>query len=152
MQVETMADVMEWTGGVHANMARCLQHCSAGSKRERVRMLLDYLSQHERELDRVLRLSEEDASKQALNTWCYDYFDKAPVKPHQTCDADFRDRDTTDIGAAVMAMHEKVIDLYRYMVSRAEVPSTRILMESLLDLEEHEAMRMARDVGRMEDL
>jgi ribonucleotide reductase alpha subunit len=115
-------------------------------------MLLDYLSEHERELDRVLRLSEEDASKQALNTWCYDYFEKAPVKPHERCDQDFSDQDTGDIIADVMAMHEKVVDLYRYMASRAEVPSTRELMESLCDLEEHEAMRMARDAARMEDL
>lgn len=54
MQVEALADAMEWRRGVHANMARCLEHCSAGSKRERVRMLLDYLSRHERELDHVL--------------------------------------------------------------------------------------------------
>lgn len=152
MQVETMADVLEWTRGAHANMARCLEHCSASSKHEKVKMLLDYLAQHERTLERVLKLSQEDASQQALNTWCYDYFDKAPVKPHERCDNDFRDRDLNEIIANVLAMHEKMIGLYRYIASRTEVPSSRALMESLLELEEHEAMRLARDTGRMTDL
>jgi len=152
MQVETMADVMEWTRGAHANMARCLEHCSKASEHERVKMLLDYLVQHEKTLERVLDLSQQDASRQALNTWCYDYFDKAPVKPHEQCSDDFRDKTANEIITEVLAMHEKMIDLYRYMASRAEVPSTRALMESLLELEEHEAMRLARDTGRMADL
>lgn len=152
MQVETMADVLEWTRSVHANMATCLAHCSAGCKREKVKMLLDYLAEHEHALERVLLLSQQDASRQALNTWCYDYFDKAPVKPHEQCQDDFRDKDTDDIIANVLAMHEKIIALYRYLASQAQVPSARNLLESLLALEEHEAMRLARDTGSLADL
>ena len=152
MQVETMGDVMDWTRAVHANMAECLEHCSRDSRRERVKMLLDYLAKHEHQLDHVYELSKEDVSRQALDTWCQEFFEKAPVRPHEKCSEDFRDRDTGEILAAVVAMHDKLIEFYRYMVSRAEVTSTRELLQALLDLEEHEAMRMARDGGRLEDL
>ncbi|SHF68148.1 hypothetical protein SAMN02745148_03278 [Modicisalibacter ilicicola DSM 19980] len=152
MQVETIGDVLDWTRAVHGNLADCMAHCSKGADQERVRMLLDYLAEHERELSRVLELTKQDASPSALHTWCYEYFERYPVKPHEQCNEDFRNMDTRDIMSAVLALHEKVTDLYRYLHSRAEVNSTRELLANLIELEEHEAMRMARDAGRMEDL
>jgi hypothetical protein len=145
MQVETLSDVLDWTKAIHTNLADCLTHCGEGSERERLKMLLDYLAHHERELSRVLTLTKQHATPAALNTWCYEYFEKYPVKPHEECHAEFRDMDTRQATATLLAVHEKIIGLYRYLHSRAGVTSTR-------ELEEHEAMRIARDTGRMEDL
>ncbi|WP_227370699.1 hypothetical protein [Halomonas sp. M20] len=152
MQVETLSDVLDWTKAIHTNLADCLTHCGEGSERERLKMLLDYLAHHERELSRVLTLTKQHASPSALNTWCYEYFERYPVKPHEECDAEFHDMDTRQVVATLLAVHEKVIGLYRYLHSRAEVPSSRVLLEQLMELEEHEAMRIARDAARMEDL
>ncbi|MCQ4318850.1 ATPase [Stutzerimonas stutzeri] len=152
MQVETLGDVLDWTKAAHTSIADCLAHCSQASRQERVRMLLDYLALHERELSRALTLSKQDASPSALHTWCYEYFKKYPIEPHEQCNEDFRDMDTDLVMAKVLAFHEKVMGLYRYLLSRAEVTSSRELLENLLSLEEHEAMRMARDVGRMQDM
>lgn len=152
MQVETLGDVLDWTKAAHRNLADCLAHCAEGSRQERVRMLMDYLAEHERELSRTLQLAKQDAKPSALHTWCYEYFDKYPIEPHETCHGDFRDKDTDQVMAAVLAWHEKIIGLYRYLLSRAEVNSTRDLLTNLISLEEHETMRMVRDAGRMQDL
>jgi hypothetical protein len=96
--------------------------------------------------------SKQHATPAALNTWCYDYFEKYPVKPHEECHAEFRDMDTRQVVATLLAVHEKIIGLYRYLHSRAEVTSSRELLEQLMELEKHEAMRIARDAARMEDL
>jgi|TARA_Y100001968_G_scaffold324784_1_gene364822 hypothetical protein len=45
-----------------------------------------------------------------------------------------------------------VTDLYRNLVGKAEIPEARELLESLLELEQHEAMRLVRQTGRMDDL
>jgi len=45
-----------------------------------------------------------------------------------------------------------VTSLYQYLADEAEIPETQELMENLLNLERHEAMRMAREVGRMQDV
>ncbi len=52
----------------------------------------------------------------------------------------------------MLAQHNKIIEFYRYMASRAEVPSTQALMTNLLELEQNEARRMARDAGELDDL
>ena len=61
-------------------------------------------------------------------------------------------KDTGEIINAVLAQHNKIIEFYRYMASRAEVPSTQALMTNLLELEQNEARRMARDAGELDDL
>lgn len=152
MQVETLSDVLDWTKAIHTNLADCLTHCGEGSECERLKMLLDYLAHHERELSRVITLTKQHATPAALNTWCYDYFEKYPVKPHEECHGEFSDMDTRQVVATLLAVHEKIIGLYRYLHPRAEVTSSRELLEQLMKLEEHEAMRIARDTARMEDL
>ena len=115
-------------------------------------MLLDYVHEHETRLNRILESSQKDADPAALNSWAYEFFEKAPVRPHEACAADFKDKDTGEIINAVLAQHNKIIEFYRYMASRAEVPSTQALMTNLLELEQNEARRMARDAGELDDL
>ncbi|MBF1802333.1 hypothetical protein [Alloalcanivorax profundimaris] len=152
MKVETFSDVLDWTRAVHRNLADCAAHCGAGSRHEKVRMLLDYVHEHETRLNRILESSQKDADPAALNSWAYEFFEKAPVRPHEACAADFKDKDTGEIISAVLAQHNKIIEFYRYMASRAEVPSTQALMTNLLELEQNEARRMARDAGELDDL
>ena len=152
MQVETLSDVIDWTRAVHHNLADCLDHCASENDSERVRMLMDYLAAHERELDRVLGLSKEDASQKALNTWVYDYFENAPLKPREVCAEEFRSQSTDEVLGAVMALHEQIIGLYKYLQGRAEVASTRALIDGLLSLEQHEAMRLMSQAHRLDDL
>lgn len=152
MQVETLSDVMDWTRAVHQNLADCLDHCSVETDSERVRMLMDYLSAHEQELDRVLGLAKEDASHKALNTWVYDYFENAPLKAHEVCNEDFRNKSTDEVLSAVLAFHEQIIGLYKYLQGRADVPSTTSLVDGLLALEEHEAQRLMAQAHRLDDL
>lgn len=152
MQAETLRDVMDWTRALHGSLAESLKRSAEVSKGERARMLLDYLAEHETRLQKVVELSEQDASVKALNTWCYDYFENAPVSLRRIELEDLSDREPDEIIATVIDMHEMVIDLYRYLMGRAESPTPRELVEGLLDMEEHEAMLMARDARSMEDL
>ena len=152
MVVETLEDVLHWTRAVHRNLADCLEHCADEARGERVKMLMGYLSAHERELDRALALSEEDASRGALDTWVYDYVDKAPVKPHQVCAGAFRDKSTEEVLADVMQLHEQIVGLYQYLQGRAEVPSTQSLIDGLLALEQQQARLLVTQAHRLDDL
>ena len=52
----------------------------------------------------------------------------------------------------VFDFHEQTINLYRTLVGKAEIPEAKELLDSLLALEEHEAMRLVRQTGRMNDV
>ncbi|MDX1802963.1 MAG: hypothetical protein R3292_02705 [Alcanivorax sp.] len=152
MNVETVADVINWTREVHRQLAVSMEQGWELEGRERVRMLMEYIGEHERRLDAVLQAASKDARIGALNTWFYDYLREHPEALRMSGRLDAHTDDTATLLAYVLEMHEGLIGLYRYLASRAEVESVRELLVSLLSLEEHEAMRMARDAERLEDL
>ena len=152
MSVETVFDVMELTRKVHHQLATDLDNCYSVEGKERVRMLLAYLSEHEAKLAQVVKQAEADALSGALNTWLSDYLDGYGALKHLTAPLECDSGDTDALLLAVLGLHERLIALYRYLADKAPTPEVAELLGSLMDLEQHEAMRMARDVGQMGDL
>ncbi len=152
MSVETVFDVMELTRKVHHQLARDLDTRFTVEGQERVRMLLAYLSDHEQKLEWVIEKAEKDASQAALNTWLTDYLNTSPSLQHLTNPQSFESDDADVVVTRVLDLHEHLIALYQYLADKAPTPAVSELLGSMTDLERHEAMRMARDVGRMSDL
>lgn len=152
MQAENLKDVLDWTIDFHQQLSLCLTDCAKENENERAKLLLDYLAQHEQSLTEVITEFKKIASKNALNTWCYEYLDKHPIMKHKHNDVPFADLNTLQITEAVMHMHQQVITLYRDLAAQTVVNSARELLEELLSLEEHEAMRMTQSANRLEDL
>jgi len=152
MQIETLKDVLNWTRDFHQHLASCLHHCTNQHQTERAQLLLEYLAEHEQKLVAVLDGFTQSASVNALNTWCYEYLDKHPIVRHAQCDQPFAQMNTEEIISEIAGQHGQVIDLYRYLQSRAETASAQDLLAQLLALEEHEVMRMAQSTNRLEDL
>jgi len=152
MQVETLRDVLHWTREYHQCLADCLQDSVDQNESERAKMLLKYLGEHEQKLVTVLEGFEKGADENALNTWCYEYFDKHPVIRHQQCECPFSELGTTEIMTEITTLNQQVIELYRYLQSRAESEGGKELLSQLSELEKHEAMRMVTSANRLEDL
>lgn len=152
MYVSTFQDVVEWTRALHEHLARCLKHCSTKQDEERAKWLLTYLADHEVVLEKVVAAFEKQADPKALNTWLYDYISYQPIKPHQSCSAPYAEMSFDEICQEVFDLHNQVIDLYRYLEGRAEIPETRELIGKLLQLEQHEAMRLFHQTNRSRDL
>ena len=150
MRVETLSDVMAWTRSVHRKLAEAIDQGVVDSGDERLHMLADYLSEHERRLTRVLEQAEADAQKSVLNTWVYEFFRNVAVKHHD--EFDFHSKDADQLLTDVLQVHEEIIAVYRELAGRADQNSTRELLENLCSLEEHETMRTARDAGMLRDL
>lgn len=152
MQIETLGDVVNWTRQLHQWLSTCLEHCSDNSEKTRVTLLLNYLADHERELVKILDRVEEDSDIKALNTWCYEYFQKNPVATHQHCDKPFADMAPEDIIREVIDLHNQVIDVYRQLNDQFDAPSATQLIQELLQLEQHEAMRIVQGSNRLADI
>ena len=78
MQIETLKDVLHWTREFHQHLSQCLSHCADKNMDERARMILAYLSDHEKALTKVVSGFETSGDEHALNTWCYEYVAKHP--------------------------------------------------------------------------
>ena len=68
------------------------------------------------------------------------------------CDSPFADLNAAQIMEVIVDQHQQVIELYRYLASRADIPSTQELLASLTSLEEHEIKRMVQSTNRFEDM
>lgn len=152
MQIETLKDVLHWTQEFHQHLSQCLSHCAVNNTDERAQMMLSYLSDHEKTLSKIVCGFEESGNENALNTWCYEYVHHHPITRHVHCESPFAELDAAQIMDVVVDQHQQVIELYRYLASRADIPSAEELMESLRSLEEHEMMRMAQSANRFGDL
>lgn len=152
MEVKTFGDLVDWTRQLHEHLARCLTHCADQNEEERARMLLTYLADHENEMEFVVREFKRRADPKALNTYMYDYLEHKPIRTHRTCDAPYAELGFNEICREIFDFHDQVTNLYRNLIGKAEIPEAKELLEALLELEQHEAMRLVRQTGRMDDL
>ena len=152
MQVETLRDVLHWTEEFHRCLADCLDKCVNRTDSERVTMLLKYLKDHEQKLVDVIEAFEKSTNETILNTWCYEFFDKHPIIRHQKFECSFQELEPNAIISEITNLHQQVIELYRYLQSRAEPESSQEVLAQLSELEKHEAMRMVHSAHRLEDM
>lgn len=154
MDIKTFDDLIEWARELHGHLARCLAEGADKNQQERARALLNYLSDHESELERITAEFQKRADLQALQTRLYDYLDKEhkPITSHRTCDGHYADLDFDGIVREVFDFHDQVTDLYDSLAGKAEIPEAKELVESLREMEKHEAMRLATQIGMMNDV
>ncbi|MEQ9022789.1 MAG: ATPase [Pseudomonadales bacterium] len=152
MEIKTFIDLIEWTRKLHAKLAECLAHCASRHSDERAAMLLEYLASHESEMEKMVVTFERQANPKAAGTYVYDYIPHNPITAHLVCDEHYTKLDADGISAEVFDFHEQIINLYQTLKGKAEIPEAAELMQSLLDMEEHETKRLVRQVERMDDL
>ncbi len=152
MEIKTFSDLIDWTRQLHGHLAKCLAHCSSKNEEERARLLLDYLAEHEAKMEKMVTAFEEQAEPKVMKTYIYDYLSHQPIQSHRTCDAPYAKLGFDDICREVFDYHQQIIELYRDIEERADIPEAKALLGSLLAMEEHEAMRLTRQTGRMSDI
>ena len=129
-----------------------MESCAAKNQNPRAQMLLDYFARHERSLSQMVSGFEHAADNKAISTWCYDYLDKHPILHSTECSAPFAELDDEEIMGVVTEQHDQVIDLYRYLHTKAEIPSTQELMDELESLESQETRQMVQGANRMHEI
>ena len=152
MEIKTFEDLIDWTRQMHRHLARCLHDSASLNKDERASALLDYVASHETLLEKAVSEFEEQADPKAMKTRLYDYLNHKPIKADQASDTHYADMGFKDIAREIFQFHDQVMDLYDSLIGKAEIPEAKSLLEDLLALEKHEAMRLSSQINRMDDL
>ena len=154
MEISTFEDLIMWARELHTNLSQCLSECSTKNPDERAQALLTYLAAHEAELARITVEFEKQADPKALKTRVYDYLNNEHkrIKGHRSCDGHYANLDFDAIEREIFAFHDQLVDLYDSLAGKAEIPEAKELVDSMRAMEEHEAMRLASQIGRMNDL
>lgn len=152
MQIKTLSELIEWTRSLHEHLANCLAHCAEVHSNERASLVLQYVAAHEAEMDTMVSTFKRQADPKAAQTHVYDYLPHELINAHLVCENLYATLDIDAIIAEVFDFHEQIADLYRTLLGNAVIPEAADLMRALIDMEENETKRLARQIGRMDDL
>lgn len=152
MEIKTYEELIDWVRNMHALLAKTLEEGAAGNHDEQARALLTYLAQHEKELERITEEFERQAAPNTLQTRLYDYLTRSPMRVPDPRDSHFSSIGFDEICKEIFAFHDRIIDIYRSLAEQTGIPETHELVKSLLEMEEHEAMRLARQVASSQDM
>ncbi len=143
MSFKTVRDVLQLSQDIHKNAAILYEQLRDQTQRERIDMLLKFLSKHEEELAETLAKVQQDISERILDEW------------HQTeltsianvlegCKKCHPDISVQELVNLALKVDDSLISLYRHMSSEASTDEARQLFNNLVVLEENEKMKTAR--------
>ena len=122
MQVKTIKEVYDWTVLFHTQMAANF-HSVKDLLDEHNAMLVDYYLNYEKKLAEDLVGFKAITEINTLDTYCYEYFAKNPELITFEDISKDQQFDEKVIQAYLSEQHQKVIELYEYLLERAETQS-----------------------------
>lgn len=151
MRFETTHDLLTQASELHAGLARYYERLAAESGKEKVKMLLDYLARHERNLSAVVSRFSDEAAAVVRNAWFKQELDSGFIK----CIPPARPVDELSLDELVdlaIQLDDCIADLYQLIAVNSELPEVRDAFVNLVALERAEKMRMVRQAMRLDDL
>jgi rubrerythrin len=153
MAFETTKDVLDHVREFHQQLSEFYRDLIDKTDKERVRMLLDYLSRHEKHLEESMARYEAEVSERILKTW----FQYPPPKEIlgicKTLAVDeVEDLSVDGVIKLALELDDCLIDLYKEMIRGSESEEVREVFQSLLDMEKQEELELVRDSLELKDL
>jgi rubrerythrin len=143
MSFKTVRDVLQLSQDIHKNASILYEQLREQTQRERIDMLLKFLSRHEEELAQTLAKVQSDVSERILDEWHQTELTsiEAVLDGCKQCHPDISLEELVELALKV---DDALISLYRHMASDATTDAARQLFNNLVVLEENEKMKTAR--------
>jgi rubrerythrin len=151
MAFEQARDVIERARTIHKRMGEQYDLLGDVAERPRVKMLLDYLSRHERHLDEVLAKYEEAISKRILDCW-FNYTPEMIPEDCVNCGDLSPDMSIDEIIKRAALVDECLLRLYEEMSNRAPHEDVRNVFQTLLEMEKREELELMRNALELKEI
>ncbi len=144
MPYKQTMDLLDRSQLFHKEIGDLYERLEAISERQRVKMLLDYLSRHEKNLTESLSKYEEEASRRVMDYWfkytpnnkTCEHLENIELRPDMTID---------DVISLAMRMDECLVELYRSVAENAESEEVKEIFNSLLEMEKQEEVELLKN-------
>ncbi len=151
MAFETVRDILDRMRNFHTKVSEYYHQLYCIADKERVKLLLDYMSRHEKHIEKCISEYENDASKDILDTW----FMAAPASTHRECfeDSDLNhDMSIDDILTVAMCLNDCLINVFKRIIESTEYSNIKEIFRSLLSLEEQERRKMVNESLELKEI
>ncbi|MBH0012948.1 MULTISPECIES: hypothetical protein [unclassified Pseudoalteromonas] len=151
MQVKTIKEVYDWTVLFHTQMAANF-YSVKDLLDEHNAMLVDYYLNYEKKLAEDLVGFKAITEINTLDTYSYEYFAKNPELITFKDISKDQKFDEQAIQGYLSEQHQKVIELYEYLLERAETESGQEKLQQILELEKQGIKQMMQSTNRHMDM
>ena len=151
MPYKTTRDILDRAKAFHTNISKHYHTLSAAVEKEKVKILLGYLSRHEKNLAKSLEEYEEEASREILENWF-------KFTPENSINDFFRDLEVTpsmsvdDVISLALSFDNRLVDLYREAARISPSEEVREVFNNLLEMEKEEELILMRDALEIKEL
>lgn len=152
MRFEQMRDVLAHATRFHRQVSDFYRQAHDKSGRERVKMLLDYMSDRESELADALDTFVAEASPEVLDTWFQFTDDEHTLRPECPSLELPPDMSIDDVLQLAKRFHECLTRLYGELAEAAESEHVRDVFQNLLEASAREWKKLMRNVDLMMDI
>lgn len=149
MVTESIQDVLHWSTRFHTTLAYRLDKSQDYAPGDRERMLMNFLSEHEKLLaDHYSRYQRAD-DMNPLKTWSHHYQQTYPKGWMRDFQEPYENMSTDEIVEDVEGQHHAVIQFYKTLKAKATAPEVVELLELLIELETAETCSMSEASSRL---
>lgn len=148
---EQVKDVIHYGKTTHAGLQTLYAAINACKQQTRVSMLLDFLSQHERQCEKALVAFEQGGNAHILDTWMQ-YAPSVDIA-HLINSIKVRsEMSVDDVIEMVVTFNNALMQLYQEAAMETDIPRAKEVFENLRYMEGNESMRVMRDALMLQDI
>lgn len=151
MSFERTRDVIDYMRDMHASLGSYYIQLSDTAEKQKVKMLLDYLSRHQSHLALSLQKYEADASHKILETW-FQYtpqLDILKMLDKQSLEAEMS---VDEVIKLAIDLDDAMINIYKEMAENTHSSDVKDVFNNLIQMEQQEKLRSVRDALMLQDL
>jgi hypothetical protein len=148
---EQVKDILDYGIEIHSQLRGLYARLSAESEHTRVKMLLDYLSRHERIRSDVMQRYGAGPNGQSLNVWLQYAPGRDIEKMLREC-VIRPDMGVDDVIQTALAFDSALIEIYQQVSMAAQDTHAKALLDDLVAMEEQERQRFVRDAEWLNDM
>ena len=151
MTFPQVRDVLDYVRAFHQRLSDFYHQLSDEAEKPRVKMLLDYMSMHEKHLQEDLATYEESAPRKVMDTWCQGTPDRSILEAYEGIP--FKpDMSLYEVVSLAFKVDDSLIEFFRGMVGCTACQEVREVFTNLLEAEEQEKHKLTKNVGELEDM
>ncbi|WP_027183062.1 ferritin family protein [Desulfovibrio inopinatus] len=151
MTSQTARDVIDQTKAFHKKLGNFYQELSDKVERERVKILLEYMSRHHDNLAAIMDEYEESVSESILDTWFMYVHKECDLTPF--FDANLgSDMTAQQVIKVAMELDQCLLETYEAMLQNEIPDNVSEVFQNMLEMEKQEKIALAKDALMIEDM
>ncbi len=152
MRFEQTREILRHIHDFHQSLSHCYQGLEHKSDHERLKLLLDYMSEREGSLATALEAFLEEAEPEVLDTW-FQFADEAVCLKLPCPVVNVRgDTAIDEVIALAKESHACLMKAYEEIIANSDTPRVREVFQNLLDEGERDWKALMRNTQLLSDL